>query len=92
MTWMNKRWARFGSGLGAAALAVTLGASGCTKHASQEDLQQLEEARRAAESAEEAVEAKRQEKQQPEAELNEVRARLEKAEADRDMVKMKTGM
>ena len=60
---------------------------GCTKYASQDDLQRLDEARKAAISAEKEVDKKKAERKNVERELADIEAELKTAQNELDYVK-----
>jgi len=60
---------------------------GCTKYASQDDLQRLEEARRAAISSEKELDKKKTERKTVERELADIEAELKTAQNELEYVK-----
>ena len=60
---------------------------GCTKYASQDDLERLEEARKAAISAEKDLDKTKVERKQVEGELANIEAELKTAQGELDYVK-----
>lgn len=73
------------------AVITLIGAAGCTKKPSPEELGQLDESRKAAESAEKKLSELRAQRSELETTLNQKKQELQKLEEERDAVKAKLG-